>query len=399
MSKVKKTFGIQGLDKLTGALGNLHSTAQEGAVIELHPSQIKVSRQVRRKFKNIEELAATLLRETQQSPIIVGPKDQDSGLYPLQKGGRRFLAAELIGNGFLLKAVVDATERDRADHIASQLIENVQREDLTPLEIGAAIVELKQASIEETGKAISNVEVAKRLSKSENWVSLHLGLAELPEDIAALVEHDITTDSELLHSLKLLHSLDPATCQAMVTAAIEGTGTITRQSAREAARTAKVGTAPLKPVAPAVTGQGGDLQNSGNDETTGAGTEGKGTQAEDGQGGMKVPHAGLSTDQAPPAAPKEAPNGEAPVTAPVKSGAAKKAAKSIQTEIDPRELVVGVSVSLDQQVLSGHLLTNRISGDPAYAWVSVVQRGLPTDMLVHTDSIDVVSVAALVPIE
>jgi len=94
--------------------------------------------QVRKRFRNIEELAATLVTEGQQSPIIVSPKGED-GKYVIQKGERRWRACKHADIP-TIDIIVNDKNQGELDETAGELIENIQRDDLTPLEIAEALV-------------------------------------------------------------------------------------------------------------------------------------------------------------------------------------------------------------------------------------------------------------------
>lgn len=93
--------------------------------------------QVRKRFRNIEELAATMLTEGQQSPIIVFPKNEE-GKFVIQKGERRWRACKHAGID-TIDLVVNDKVQNNLDETAGELIENIQRDDLTPVEIAEAL--------------------------------------------------------------------------------------------------------------------------------------------------------------------------------------------------------------------------------------------------------------------
>lgn len=178
-----------GLNRLKGGISRLNEVGQEGRVLLLSVDEIEVSEQVRTTFKNIDEMAETLRVEGQQTPIIVGPQNPETNKYPLHKGGRRYAAACLI-DGFKLKAIVDATKRESVDYIASQLIENIHRDDLPPYDIAMGLRRMRDVSIE-NGERLSNVEIAKRIQKSESYVSRYLTLSDLPAEILTLAKRTL----------------------------------------------------------------------------------------------------------------------------------------------------------------------------------------------------------------
>lgn len=128
--------------------------------------------QPRRHFAEdkLAELAASILERGLLQPIVV--RRRAEGGYQLLAGERRFRAARLAGLD-RLPAVV----RDRGDALEIALIENLQREDLEPLEEAEALATL----VERHG--YSHREVADLLGKSRPYVSNTLALTRLPDAV------------------------------------------------------------------------------------------------------------------------------------------------------------------------------------------------------------------------
>lgn len=388
-------------------LSSLANAAQEDKVLELTVDQVLVKPQVRRRFRGIEELAESLKSEGQQSPIIVSPKDPNTGLYELQKGGRRVKAAALIP-GFKLKAIVDSTQRSASQAHASQLIENIQRDDLLPHELGRAILVIRQERQAEGLKATGRV-LADLLKVKESYISKYLEIAEIPDDLAELVDDGVIADSEIIHSLKLISERSPVLYkELLVQARNEEDGGISRSMARETLKIAKGQITPIVDASASgqdEAGQGGNQASdgpaiqpqtpepkSGNREA-GTGTpapqnippaetlNGKVLGAESGEGHENDPD---QTSTQPAATP------------PRKEPAAKKPGKYDTIKISPTLLVIGVSVSFDTKVLNGELLTDSIiQGDQRKAWVRVLDGGKQVERLVAVDDITITSLAKL----
>jgi len=136
------------------------------AAVEPNPEQ------PRRHFAEdkLAELAASILERGLLQPIVVCRRP--AGGYQLLAGERRFRAAQLAGLD-RLPAVV----RDGGDALEIALIENLQREDLEPLEEAEALATL----IERHG--YSHREVADLLGKSRPYVSNTLALTRLPDAV------------------------------------------------------------------------------------------------------------------------------------------------------------------------------------------------------------------------
>lgn len=127
--------------------------------------------QPRRHFdpEALEELARSIRERGLLQPVIV--RRADEGDYLLVAGERRFRASRMAG-----LAAIPALVRDD-DPLAVAMIENLQREDLTPLEEALGIAAL----IREHG--YTHADVASILHKSRPHVSNTLALTRLPERI------------------------------------------------------------------------------------------------------------------------------------------------------------------------------------------------------------------------
>ncbi|MFA5167659.1 MAG: ParB/RepB/Spo0J family partition protein [Candidatus Omnitrophota bacterium] len=148
----------------------------KNAAFQLIPvSQIVPNADQPRKIFNaetIEELADSIREKGVLQPIIV--KKKNDGLFELVCGERRFRAAALCG-----LAEVPAIIKDIADEdfLEWALIENIQREDLNPIEEAEAY----QRLVEE--RMISQEEVAKRVGKNRVTVTNTLRLLRLPQEV------------------------------------------------------------------------------------------------------------------------------------------------------------------------------------------------------------------------
>ncbi|MBU2952225.1 ParB/RepB/Spo0J family partition protein [Marinobacter sp. F3R08] len=175
-------------------------------VLSVHWSEVYPNPQVRKTFKNIPELAYTIATMGQESPIRVRPKD-DKG-YCIRRGERRWRACKY--NDSNIDIIIDDKELDDVGHEkAMQLIENVQREDLTPMETAEGLAEL----LLEYGRTQGGL--AKEIGMSESKVSKYLALLKAPECVQELLEAEYTSDLELVGILRKVHELDPKRCEQM----------------------------------------------------------------------------------------------------------------------------------------------------------------------------------------
>lgn len=185
----------QALGKGIGAL--LSSAAQEGgkkyftcAVEELRPH----SRQPRKNFDDgkMQELVASIAEKGIIQPLVVR---QQSDHYQIIAGERRWRAAQKAGLEHVPVVIQDVSE-DWALEIA--LIENLQREDLNPLEEAEAYRHLMDSF------DLRQEEVAKRVGKERSTIANALRLLRLPEGI----KKDLATGRLSMGHARALLSLD-----------------------------------------------------------------------------------------------------------------------------------------------------------------------------------------------
>lgn len=158
-------------------------------------------KQPRERFEQqgLEELAASMKQDGVLQPVIVRPIER--GEYELIAGERRWRAAQMAG---LLKipVIVKEVADDRLLELA--LIENLQREELNPIEEATAF----QMLIDDLG--LTQQQVADRVGKQRTTVTNSLRLLSLPPEIQSRVR-----DGELTAGhAKILAGLSNAELQA-----------------------------------------------------------------------------------------------------------------------------------------------------------------------------------------
>jgi ParB family chromosome partitioning protein len=144
--------------------------------------------------RGIEALAESLRRHGMMQPIVVTL--QEDGRYEILAGERRWRASRLAG---LKKVPILVREglRGEAERLELALIENVQREDLDPIERAQACRRL----IEEHG--LSQEQVAERLGYERSTVANLVRLLELPEAIQEAVSRETITAGHARALLRL----------------------------------------------------------------------------------------------------------------------------------------------------------------------------------------------------
>lgn len=130
---------------------------------------------------SLQELADSIQSQGVVQPIVARPigKKGDSMRYEIIAGERRWRAAQMVGLAEIPAVVRDVTDDDA---IAMALIENIQREDLNPLEESRALDRL----IREFD--LTHAEAAKAVGRSRAAVSNLLRLQDLAEKVMPLLE-------------------------------------------------------------------------------------------------------------------------------------------------------------------------------------------------------------------
>ncbi len=171
----------KGFDSLF--LDNSSDALSEGGSVMLPIGDIEPDRgQPRTKFTEeaLAELEASIREFGVLQPILVRP--MSDGSYKIVAGERRWRAArraELTEVPVIIKSLTDA------EAAAIALIENLQREDLNPIEEAAGIRKL----IEEFG--YTQEEASVKLSKSRPAITNSLRLLALPKDVMSMVEEGL----------------------------------------------------------------------------------------------------------------------------------------------------------------------------------------------------------------
>ena len=230
MSSRKRGLG-RGLDALLGAsnatkpaeadLG--HGAAAPGTVAtdrelkELPVDLIQRGKYQPRKDidpESLQELADSIKVQGVMQPIVVRPISDRK--YEIIAGERRWRATQLAGLDSIPVVIRDVSDEAA---IAMALIENIQREDLNPIEEAASLQRLQQEF------DLTQQEVADAIGKSRSTVANLLRLMTLREDVRRLVEHG---DLEMGHARALL-GLD-GNAQSHAARSVVGKGLSVRQT-------------------------------------------------------------------------------------------------------------------------------------------------------------------------
>lgn len=172
---MKKGLG-KGLDALLGDYEE-----QQSSVMEVDVNQIDTNAsQPRKSFdkEKLEELAASIRNHGIVQPIVVRKAGER---YTIIAGERRYRAARLAG---LSTVPVVVREMDDYEVMEVALIENIQRENLNPIEEATAIRFIMDQN------DMTQEEVAARLAKSRPSIANTLRLLNLPWEVQELLKED-----------------------------------------------------------------------------------------------------------------------------------------------------------------------------------------------------------------
>lgn len=122
--------------------------------------------------RKLEELASSIRSRSIIQPLIVRP-DGSNGGYTIVTGERRFRAAILAGLTEIPCIIRNFTDEEA---LVYQIIENVQREDLTPIEEAKSFEKLTESGLTQS-------EIASLVGKSQPYISQILKILNLPKAI------------------------------------------------------------------------------------------------------------------------------------------------------------------------------------------------------------------------
>lgn len=180
MASTKKGLG-GGLSNLFGAdVADLSADSATDSVSQIALSKIEPNpNQPRKKFDQqaLEELAESIRLHGIITPITVRPGDKN-GYYQIIAGERRWRAARLAGLKEIPAMVLEAHE---SEVMELALIENLQRQDLNPIEEAKGYELLMQQF------GMTQEEVAHRVVKSRPAVANALRLLALPDEVRTMV--------------------------------------------------------------------------------------------------------------------------------------------------------------------------------------------------------------------
>ena len=174
-NKIKRGLG-RGLSSLIGET-KVESQKNQQSIGDLVPNKYQP-----RKFfdeNNLNDLTNSIKERGVLQPIIVRKSNDDKSKFEIIAGERRWLAAQRAG---LHNVPVVITEADDLKSLEFAIVENVQRQDLSPLEEAQGYKRL----IDEF--SYDQEKVAKFIGKSRSHITNSLRLLKLPNEVIKLIE-------------------------------------------------------------------------------------------------------------------------------------------------------------------------------------------------------------------
>ena len=199
------SLGLEGIGDLSALLeqpevngvnnssGPLHLALE---LIDEDPNQPRTNDNPGFSKGSLEELAATILLRGVKTPISVRENQDDSGRFTINHGARRVRASVLAGKE-TIPAFIDNDYNE-----ADQVIENLQRNELTAREIADFIGR-------ELAKGAKKSDIATAIGKSAAFVSQHVTLLDLPEPIAEVFKSGRANDVTVVNELVKMYRKNP----------------------------------------------------------------------------------------------------------------------------------------------------------------------------------------------
>lgn len=159
----------------------------------------------------LEQLAGSIREHGVETPILVRPSAARGGMHRIIHGARRYRASKLADCA-VIPAIVRADMRHFDGY--SQVIENLQRENLKPAEIAEFIQRRREAGER-------NSDIAQRLGVRPEFVTWHLALMSAAAPVLAAFQEGRLTGAQQVYRLDLLHERAPDRVQALLAASTD----------------------------------------------------------------------------------------------------------------------------------------------------------------------------------
>ena len=196
-SRLKKGLG-RGLSSLLGDSSKKVET-NKVSINDLKRNKF----QPRKNFtkENLEELTNSIKEQGVIQPIVVRPDKLDNGKYEIIAGERRWLASQNAG---LHEVPVVILDIDDVKSLEFAIVENVQRQDLNPIEEARGY----QRLVDDFN--YNQEKLSKFIGKSRSYIANSLRLLALPEEVLLMVQQGSLSAGHARSLIGLNNSLDIA---------------------------------------------------------------------------------------------------------------------------------------------------------------------------------------------
>jgi ParB family chromosome partitioning protein len=196
-NKIKKGLG-RGLSSLLGDVPK-----------KIETNKVSIKDIVRNKFQprknfnkdSLQELTSSIKEQGIIQPIVVRPDKSINGKYEIIAGERRWLASQNAGLHEVPVVVLDV---DDVKSLEFAIVENVQRQDLNPIEESRGYKKLVDDF------SYNQDKLSKFIGKSRSYIANSLRLLSLPEEILEMVENKSLSAGHARSLVGLNNALDIA---------------------------------------------------------------------------------------------------------------------------------------------------------------------------------------------
>jgi ParB family chromosome partitioning protein len=196
-NKIKKGLG-RGLSSLLGDVPK-----------KIETNKVSIKDIVRNKFQprknfnkdSLQELTSSIKEQGIIQPIVVRPDKSINGKYEIIAGERRWLASQNAGLHEVPVVILDV---DDVKSLEFAIVENVQRQDLNPIEESRGYQKLVDDF------SYNQDKLSKFIGKSRSYIANSLRLLSLPEEILEMVENKSLSAGHARSLIGLNNALDVA---------------------------------------------------------------------------------------------------------------------------------------------------------------------------------------------
>lgn len=180
------------------AVAQIAVKPQQPADAELDLSRIFSAKQVRKSFRNLEELAESFKLNGIIEPLVV--HEEADGRYRIIVGERRFRAAPLAGLAKVPVIIRKGLTELQIRRV--QVTENNDRDDLTAYEEAMGVID----DVEQYGTK----EAIVIWNRGEAWVSKRMAVKRYADPVRELLANELCGDFEVLHCLNQIYEVEDA---------------------------------------------------------------------------------------------------------------------------------------------------------------------------------------------